>query len=459
MGEIAATSKRLTAYRDWTHGSVLKNLLMLSWPMVVMESMWVISQIVDLVWIGRLGSNALAGVGLANIMLNMVMAVDMGLVVGVRAIIARHVGAGDYIAANRVAAQSVLIGAVWGMVVTVFGLLLAGPVLSLFGVDAEALKQGTAFMQVMFAGWLGLEVLVFGLYSIQASGDTVTPMAVEMSIRILHVVLCPFLVMGYWIFPRLEVRGAALSNVVAQVIGALVVSIILFRGRSRLSPRLRDLKFAPRVAVQILKVGVPALLMNMQSAFAGMLLMGLVVPFGTVAVASHSLASRVEMFLFVPGMGLGAGAGVLVGHNLGAGRPDRATRGAWLGLGIVQCFMMACCIVILVWAERLVGVFSSDPQVVKTGAEFLRIATAGYLVMAFSAVLQNSIAGAGDTVPNMVVSIASVWLIQLPLAYLLSRPLGFGIYGVRWALVVSGIASGIAFTAYFVRGRWKTRRL
>jgi Na+-driven multidrug efflux pump len=238
-----------------------------------------------------------------------------------------------------------------------------------------------------------------------------------------------------------------------------VVSIILFRGKGRLSPRLRDLKFAPMVAVQILKVGVPALLMNMQSAFAGMLLMGLVVPFGTVAVASHSLASRVEMFLFVPGMGLGAGAGVLVGHNLGAGRPDRATRGAWLGLGIVQCFMMASCIVILVWAERLVGVFSSDPQVVSTGAEFLRIATAGYLVMAFSAVLQNSIAGAGDTVPNMVVSIASVWIIQLPLAYLLSRPLGFGIYGVRWALVVSAIASSIAFTAYFVRGRWKTRRI
>jgi putative MATE family efflux protein len=447
------------SFRDWTRGSIFRNLLALSWPMAVMESMWVVSQIVDLIWVGRLGSQSMAGVGLANMILGMVMAVDMGMVVGVRAIISRYVGAGDIASANRVAGQSILFGAAWGVLVTAIGLLLARPLLALFGADANVVAEGAAYMQVMFAGWAGLEILVFGLYSVQASGDTMTPMAVEVCIRILHIALCPFLVMGYWVFPHLGTAGAALSNVIAQVLGAIIVCAVLFRARGRLKPSLGDLRFAPRVMWSMLKIGVPALLMNIQSSLGMILLAGLVVPFGTVAVASHTLASRVEMFLYVPGMGLGAGAGVLVGQNLGAARPDRARKGAWLALAIVQAFMIICTIAILLWAERVIGFFSTDPALVKTGSDFLRIAAAGYLVMAFNSVFQNSIAGAGDTVPNMVIAIASVWVLQLPLAFLLSRVFGFGIYGVRWAMAVCAIASAVAYTAYFGGGRWARKRV
>jgi putative MATE family efflux protein len=460
MDSVEAVARRESSpFKDWTQGSVFRNLLALSWPMVVMESMWVVSQIVDLIWVGRLGSQSMAGVGLANIILGMVMAVDIGMVAGVRAIIARYVGAGDNASANKVAGQALLFGAVWGVFVTVGGMLLARPLLGLFGADERVVAEGAAYMHVMFAGWAGLEVLVFGLYSIQASGDTMTPMAIEISIRALHIALCPFLVMGYWVFPHLGTAGAALSNVTAQVLGAVIVSWVLLRGRGRVRPSLGDLRFAPRVMWGMLKIGVPALLMNIQSSLGAMLLAGLVVPFGTIAVASHTLASRVEMFLYVPGMGLGAGVGVLVGHNLGAGRANRARRGAWLALAVVQACMVVCSAALLLRAESVIGLFSSDPALIKTGSEFLRIATAGYLVMAFSAVLQNSIAGAGDTLPNLVIALASVWALQLPLAFLLSRVFGFGIYGVRWAMAVCAIASAVAYTAYFCTGRWVRKRV
>ncbi len=425
--------------------------------MVLLEGLWSVSQVVDMVWVGKLGPSAMAGVGMANLVVMLVMSVDMGLLVGVRAMIARYMGAGDIRSASHVAGQAVLLGGLWGVVVTLLGVFLARPVLGLFHLESDVLREGVAYAQVLFAGWAGMELLIFGLYCIQSSGDTVRPMIVEAAIRGIHLALCPFLVLGWWVFPQMGVRGAALSNAIAQVIGAVTVIWLLFGGRSRLRPLVSDLRFGPRVVWRMLKIGVPALVMNLQSSVGSIVLMGLIVSFGTLAVAAHSLVMRLEMFLLVPGMGLGAGAAVLVGHNLGAGRPERASKGAWLAVGVVEAFMLAWCLVILLFAEAVLGVFSTDPGLVSLGADFLRIAAAGYLVVAFSAVMQACIAGAGDTLPNMIISIAGVWAVQLPLAFALSRLTPLGIYGIRWAMVGSVAATAIACSTYFWLGRWKSK--
>jgi putative MATE family efflux protein len=457
---VAAPRPRGAALvKDWTKGSVIGNLLLLSWPMVVMESLWVISQIVDLLWVGRLGSSSIAGVGIANIVLNLVYAVDMGLIVGVRATVSRYVGAGDVKGANRVAGQAVLLGIAWGTLVTIAGAFLAGPVLKLFGADSVVISEATAFLRIMLAGWIGFEVMVLGLYAIQSSGDTVTPMLIEGAMRVVHVTLCPFLVLGLWVFPHLGVRGAALSNVIAQSLGMVAVMWILFTGRSRLRVRPIDYRFAPRIMWRLLRIGIPALVMNLQGALGGIVLMGFIVPFGTMGVAAHSLAARVEMFLSVPGIALGTGAGVLVGQNLGAGQPERAEKSTWLAVGCVQAFMLACCTVLLLWAERVVGIFSAEPALVELGSAFLRITAAGYLVIALSSVLQNCIAGAGDTLPNLIISLATVWAVQLPLAFLLPRVAGLGIYGIRWAMVATTIVGSLTYVVYFRLGRWKSKHV
>ena len=447
------------AVRDWTKGSVLRNLLLLSWPMVLLEGLWAVSQVIDMIWVGRLGASAMAGVGMANIVVMLVMSIDMGLIVGVRAMIARYMGAGDVRSASHVAGQAILLGGLWGALITVLGVWLARPVLGLFNLEENVVREGVAYARVFFAGWVGMELLIFGLYCIQASGDTLRPMIVEAAIRGIHLTLCPFLVLGWWVFPQMGVRGAALSNVIAQVIGAVTVMWLLFGGRSRLRPLVNDLRFGPRVVWRVLKIGIPALVMNLQMSVGNIVLMGLIASFGTLAVAGHSVASRLEMFLLVPGMGLGAGAAVLVGHNLGAGCPERAAKGAWLAVVLVEALMLGWCLVILVCAEAVLGLFSADPGLVNLGADFLRIAAVGYLVVTFSAVLQNCIAGAGDTVPNMIISVAGVWVVQLPLALALSRITSLGLYGIRWAMVAGVVAMAIACSAYFGLGRWKSKAI
>ena len=451
--------KETAPKRDWTSGSVIRNLLLLSWPMVVMESLWMVSQLTDLIWVGRLGAQSIAGVGIANVLLAMVYSVDMGMVVGVRAMIARCVGAGDTKGADHVAGQAILLGSVWGLLVTAVGAFLARPILSLLGAESAVLSEGAAYLQLMLIGWVAFEVMVMGLYAIQSSGDAVTPMLVEGLMRTVHIALCPFLVLGLWFFPHLGVRGAALANVIGQGLGTVMILGILFSGYSRLRIRISDIRFAPRTMWRLLKVDIPAVGMNLQASFGNILLMKIIMPFGTMAVAAHSLASRVEMFLSVPGVGLGAGAGVLVGHNLGAAQPKRAVKTAWLAVGFVQAFMMACSVVILLWAEKVVGVFTTDQSVVQLGSTLLRISTAGYLVTALTYVLQNCVAGAGDTVPNMVISIGSMWAILLPMAFLLPRFTNLGIYGVRWAMAANLIVAAMASLAYFATGRWKTKRI
>lgn len=445
--------------RDWTRGPVVKNLLQLSWPMIVMESLFVVSQVVDMIWIGRLGPSSIAAVGIANIVIMLVMSMDFGLIVGVRAMVARFVGAGDMKSANHVAAQALVLSASWGALMMTFGIILAEPVMRMFGLEEIVITDGMAYMRVMFSGWIAMDLLVMSLYVIQSAGDTIRPMFIEGCLRIIHVTLCPFLVLGIGIFPRMGVSGAALSNVISQGLGTILCLLLLFGGYTRLHLSKGDFRVDFNVIWRILKIGIPALVMNIQRSFGTFILTYLIAPFGTMAVAAHSLASRLEMFVMMPGMALGMGAGVLVGQNLGAGQPQRAEKSAWVAVGILQAFMVVCSAAVLIWARNIMGVFTTDPALLDIGTVFIRITTATFFVMSVATVLQSCIASAGDTVPNMIISIAVMWVAQIPVAFLLSRHTDLGFYGIRWAMVVSTLIGTIVYFIYFRTGRWKHKKL
>jgi putative MATE family efflux protein len=398
-------------------------------------------------------------VGIANMIIMTVLSMSMGLIIGARAMIARFIGALDIRGANHIAGQAIILSTTWGIIITVIGLTLAEPVLNMFGLEPEVVSEGAAYLRIMFAGWASMEVLVMCLYYIQASGDAITPMKIEFILRVIHVTICPFLVLGLWEFPRMGVSGAALSNVISQCLGVVIILWTLFKGHTRLRPTFKDLRPAPNTIWRMLKISIPALVMNLQRSFGNLILTWFIVPFGTLAVAAHSLASRIEMFIVIPSMAVGTSAGVLVGQNLGSDQPERAEKSTWLAVGLVEAFMVACSIALLLWAEYIMGIFTTEPGLVEIGSVFLRIATGSYLVMAFVTVLQTSIAGAGDTIPTMVVSIAMIWVVQLPLAFFLPQITTLGVYGVRWAIVASTLSATIAYITYFRLGKWKTKKV
>jgi Na+-driven multidrug efflux pump len=210
---------------------------------------------------------------------------------------------------------------------------------------------------------------------------------------------------------------------------------------------------------RIVRIGVPNSIIGVERTFGRLMLMGIVSPFGTVAVASHSLAQRMEFVFYVPSMALVTASSVLVGQNLGAKLPQRAEKGAWLAGATATSLMLVTAVPVLIWTEYVIRVFNSEPELVRVAATFVRIETAAYVMMGMSTVLQQSIQGAGDTVPPMFVSIASIWVIQIPVAYILSNHTSLGVYGARWAIVAGTLLGLICYLVYFRMGRWKHKRV
>ena len=285
------------------------------------------------------------------------------------------------------------------------------------------------------------------------------PMVITIITRSIHMLAAPTLILGWQGFAGLGITGAAIVNLFAHSLAAVLGLGVLFTGRSRLRLTLANFRLDLPIVWRILRIGVPALVMTVQRSLSYLVLTRLMVPFGTVALAAHSLIQRVDTVLFLPSWALSSGAGVLVGQNLGAGHPGRAERNAWLAVGLVEVLMVAGAAAALTWSGDIIRLFNTDPALVEAGGRFLRIAAAGYVVMSLMVVLQQALSGAGDTAAAMLISIAMVWLAQIPLAYLLPRVTDLGVDGIRWAIAIS-IGFGAAVNVvYFRLGRWKRRRV
>jgi putative MATE family efflux protein len=446
--------RRGTAFgrgRDFTKGSIVRALFALSWPMIIANSVNMIGPTVDMIWVGRLGPAAIAGVGVAGIAVMLVQSGLMGLFMGLRAMVARFIGANDEKQANYVAQQALVVGVVSSVVLAAVGVFFAEGILDLVGVAPEVIAEGALYLRVQFIGMVAM--------SFRMMTDAITPMKIAIAFRALHVVLSPVLIFGLWIFPQMGVTGAATTNVVSQSLGTALSFWFLFSGRSRLRLTLKGMRVDFKMIWRVVRIGLPASVMGMQMNLGQFALMRFVAPFGTLAVAAHTLNQRIEMILFMPAWGLGMAAGVLTGQNLGAHQPDRAVKSGWIASAMVEAFAFVCGAAILLWAEGIVHIFTSDPNLVPLAATYLRIAVAGYLVVGLVGVFQQCISGSGDTLIPMLVSIGVMWLVQIPLAYYLPQKTDLGVYGIRWAIAVGSIISAIAYTSYYRTGRWKRKEV
>jgi putative MATE family efflux protein len=447
------------AERDWTQGNIFKNLLSLSWPMIINEFLWGVGSIIDMIWVGRLGSESIAGVGVAGIIVMLLMSSLFGLTTGTAALVARAFGAGNKEGANHAAQQSYIIGGIYAVTLSILGILLAEPLMVLFGLEPGVVHEGATYLRIQLAGSILMTFWVIGEFIMYASGDGKTPMKISFIARALHLIFAPLLVLGWGIFPRLGVSGAALANIIAYCGGMILAFWVLFTGKTRIKLTLKNFRVDLNLIRRTIKIGIPSSVSNIQRSLSNLVLLWLIAPFGTIAVAGHSLCQRIEGIIFMPGMGLGAAAGTLVGQNLGARQPDRAEKSGWMASGVVTGIMVIGSVVILIWAEKIIGIFTTEPDLVEMGAVFMRIATAGYLVMGFSSILMQSISNAGDTLPPMIFNIVMMWVVQIPLAWVLPKYAGMEVLGVRWAIVIGRYVAGIAYIAYFRLGRWKLKRI
>ena len=452
-------TKKARFQRDWTKGSIIGNLLSLSWPMLVTRVLMSLAPTVDMIVVGKLGAASVAGVGIGGIAMGLLESLKQGLTMGVRAMVARFIGEGETEKAIHVAQQGYIITAIFTAFLSAIGVFLAEPILELIGAAPDVIAQGAPYIRIQFIVSIFMTCRMTTDAIMEASGDTMTPMKLTVLYRLFHVILVPFMVYGWWFFPRLGTSGAAWTGVASQSIAMTLGLWIMLTGRSRLRLTFRNFRPDPSLIWRLVKVSIPASINGMEMSLAQFMIISFITPFGTIAVAAHALTERVNQFFYMPVMALGMGAGVLTGQNLGARQPAQAERTAWISVGLGSAFVLLTSIGIWFGAEKIVPIFNSELALVAMTADYMRIALISILLLGPAIMLPQCLNGAGDTLPPMIVTLAAMWGVQVPLAYFLPQFAGLGVFGVRWALVGGTVLRAIAFSSYFMTGRWKRKKI
>lgn len=453
-GDVIATTNSLT------EGSIARGVLRLAGPMLASALLQNLQSMIDLFWVGRLGSDAVAALAISGTLLMMLFPVIMGVATGTVALVSRAVGAGCPDEAADVAGQSMLLALGFGVVAGMVGVLLAESLCRMLGADAQVLPLATAYLRVSFFGAFTVFLLFVGNSALQGAGNTVVPMCAMGLANLLNLVLDPVLIFGLFGLPRMGVRGAALATVLAQAAAVLVVTAVLCSGRvASMHVPLSAWRIRSRLAWRLLRIGVPSTGQMLSRSLMSLVLMRIVAETGTVAVAAYGIGMRFHMLALMPAFVLGNAVATMVGQNLGAGRPGRAHRAAWIATIMDVALMVLIAVVLCVAARSLIAAFDRNPEVVAVGVSYLRIVSPFYVFTALAIVLGRALMGAGDTVGPMVCTIIGLWGVQVPLALFLARVMDSATQGVWWSIAAAVTVHGLLITFWFETGRWKTQRV
>jgi putative MATE family efflux protein len=465
-GRGGGRGRRRYLQRDLTSGSVPKNLAYLAWPQVVEGLLNVFDQIWDLILAGQgFGFRAIAGIGSAQQITQLSRTGRMGLDVAMRAMVARAVGEGNRNTARHVVQQALTVNVVIGLIVTVFGVIFTEWMMRALGISDAVIAQAKSYMQWQFAGTLALSARFATGAALQASGDTVTPMKATMVARVIDLALTPIFMFGLFGFPAFGVAGVAVVNMIAQALGAAINIQCLWTGRTSLQVTLAGYRFDPQLIGRLVKVGAPASVNSIERSAAQVILLFLMTPFGDVALASYALAQRMQTVVNIGTQGLGNATGVIAGQNLGAGHVDRARKTVLWALGYVSAAKLILVGVVFTFPEFFIRIFNDDADLIEVGSTWLRIMLVGYFAMGPVQVLMQSFQTSGDTVMPMVTTLLAMWLVEVPLAIVLSNGADrvglpfpsfgdLGQYGIAWAITAAAFFRMSMYLPYFAWGPW-----
>ena len=449
---------RNNASRDLTEGSIAKNIWYLALPMMVGNVLQDLFNIVDMIFVGKLGPAAIAAVSMSGILLMLVMTVAIGISTGTVALVARHFGAKQQEQAENVAIQAVFVGILSSVVLGVLGYLLAAPVLRLLGAGKDVVPLGTSYIQITSVGAITIFLGISLNSALRGAGDAVTPMKILVLSTVLNIGLDPLLIFGIWKFPRLGVAGSALATVISRGVGLLLLLRVFLNGHSLLHLKWRRIRVDIKVIKRMIKIGVFGSLQMLIRNISALILIRIVAIYGTSAVAAYGIGMRLRMMVMMPGMGLANASATLVGQNLGAKQPKRAGKSAWLTTGFYEVFMVSVGVLFIIFAKDLIRIFNTDPQVIQLGTTYLRFLAPTFVFMALSIVLGRAMNGAGDTFSPMNITAVSFLGFRLPLAYVFAQVLKLATTGIWAGIAVSNVVQGSAMAWWFKKGKWKSNQ-
>jgi len=446
-------------HHDYTSGPIGRAIILLAVPMVLEMVMESVFAVVDIFWVGHLGPDAVATVGLTESMLTLCYTVAMGLSIGVMAMVARRIGEKNPEGAAEAAVQGIALGVIVAAIIGVAGVVLAPSLLGIMGASPSVIATGQTYTRVMLGGNVVILLLFLVNAVFRGAGDAAIAMRVLWLANWINIILGPLLIFGVGPFPEMGVTGAAVATTIGRGTGVLYQLYRLWRRDGRVVIHGHQLRLKPAVMRTMLRLSGTATFQVFVGMASWIGLTRINASFGTDALAGYQIAIRIIIFALLPSWGLANAAATMVGQSLGAGKPERGEEAVWKAAFYNVCFLGVAGLLFVAFANPIAHVFTKDPTVADIAADCLRIISYGYLFYAYGMVLTNSFNGAGDTWTPTWLNMFCFWFWEIPLAWVLARHFNLGPQGVAWAVTIAFSTLAVASAVLFRRGRWKTKRV
>jgi putative MATE family efflux protein len=440
---------------DYTKGSIRRAVFMLAIPMILEMCMESVFAVVDIFFVGRLGKDAAATVGLTESFLTIIYSIAIGLSMAATAMVARRVGEKDTAEASKSAMQAILLALIFTGVLSVAGVIFAKKILQLLGAPESVLAIGVPYTRTMLGGCVVIIMLFLINGIFRGAGDAGIAMRSLWLANICNIILCPVLIFGFGPVPAFGLTGAAIATTTGRGVGVCYQLYHLVKGKGILAIKWGDLVPDMGIIKSLLNVASTGTLQFLIGSASWIFLARIVAGFGSNAIAGYTIAIRILMFFLLPAWGLSNAAATLVGQNLGAGEPDRAEKSVWTTARYNMTFMAIVTVIFLFFSAPIVSLVNNDAEVVAVATEALKIVSLGYVSYGLGMVLMNSFNGAGDSRTPTYINLAGFWALQIPLAYILSISLHLGPRGVFLAILIAESVITIGTFFIFKRGAWK----
>jgi putative MATE family efflux protein len=436
--------------RDLTEGKPGKLILQFATPMLIGNVFQQLYNVTDSIIVGRfLGKEALAAVGASFPLIFMLISFVIGIATGSTIVIAQYFGAKDLAKVRRAIDTMYIFLFFASMLIMVLGIAFSGSVFRLIRLPEEIIPQATLYMNVyltgmvFFFGFNGTSAVLRGL------GDSKTPLYFLVISTLTNIVFdLLFVVVFKW-----GIAGAAWATVLSQA-GAFI-SLILYLNRKHEMVKLtwRKLEWDKTIFMQSIRIGLPT---GFQQTFVslGMLaLLRIVNDYGTDTVAAYSVAGRIDGLAALPAMNFGAALSSYTGQNIGAGKIKRVKEGLVATLNLSTITAGVTSLLVMIFRYQLMALFTNDQEVIAIGGRYLLIVGGFYIMFSSMFVIGGVMRGAGDTLIPMFITLFSLWIIRIPIAWILSRRIG--VDGIWWAIPIAWFF-GMAFSyVYYRMGKWK----
>ncbi len=436
--------------QDFTKGSLRRAIFMLAIPMILEMCMESVFAVVDIFFVGKLGSNATATVGLTESVLTIIYSLAFGLSMAATAVVARRIGEKNKEGAAKAGAQAIMVSLTISVLVSITGILFAEELLRLMGATEEIIQTGSIYTRIMLTGNAVIMMLFLLNGIFRGAGDASIAMRSLWLANICNIILCPVLIHLFGL------KGAAFATTTGRGIGVCYQLWQLLKGKKGLI-KIHMHHFVPdkEVLKNLLNVASTAALQFIIGSASWIAMARIMTGFGSSAVAGYTIAMRWIVFFILPAFGLSNAAATLVGQNLGARQPERAEESVWKTAKYNAIFMAFVSVFFLAAAEFLVSIITTDAEVVKTAVLALRIVSLGYIFYGVGMVMMNAFNGAGDSRTPTWVNLFWFWIFQIPFAYLLAIVWHWGAKGVFIAIVITETCITITSVLLFKRGKWK----